>query len=129
MTKIIQPREVPNKRIGWVAFRDGRLVPDNTLRWIIEAAKRGKITEAGKQLMLVPDTRHGPADAGGLREMSRVRRSDCIPLTSLCPLGKRTTPTRSVAEFRTETIEKLDLKPTAGAASSASKTPSEPLPQ
>ena len=57
------------------------IITDN----IINAAKRGKITEAGKKLMLVPDKRGSKRDKSGKRfnGYSSVKKSECLPLSSL----------------------------------------------
>ena len=96
--------------IKYTAFWNGQVIRDVTLQNIMAMAKRGLITEAGKALMLVPDTRHGPADARGYKAMKRVKKADCIPLYALCPLGKR--------QPVTEGSKKVALKPSNDGASS-----------
>ena len=72
----------------FVAWRNGQLLPDTILENIIAAAKRGKITEAGKKLLLVPDTRYGNSGSNGLRLMKPVKRHECISLDRLFPLAE-----------------------------------------
>ncbi len=82
------------------AFYRGEIVEPWILDRIKEAAQRGLITEEGRKLILVPDTRFGSADSYGRREFAngqtighgkrakktkRLRRSDTIPLTVLLP--------------------------------------------
>jgi len=52
---------------------------------IIAAAKRGRITELGEQMMLVPDRIGTYRDKNKIRfkGFGRVRKSECIPLRSL----------------------------------------------
>lgn len=64
----------------YVAWHNGQLLPDVILDNIIAAAKRGKITELGKKLLLVPDRRYGRSDESGLRLMKRVKNSECKTL-------------------------------------------------
>lgn len=73
------------KYVAFYPGSSGTLIPDIVLANIINAAMRGKVTEAGKKLMLVPDKRHGQTDAAGLRAMRRVRKSECIPLQRIVP--------------------------------------------
>lgn len=85
---------------GHTAFYKGEIVEPWILDRIRDAAQRGLITEAGRKLILVPDTRFGSADSYGRREFAngqmigrgsrakkskRLRQSDCIPLTALLP--------------------------------------------
>ena len=67
----------------YIAFHNGRLLPDLTLAWIIDAALRGLMTQAGANLLLIPDTRKGPADSFGLRQIAKFRKSDCLTLKQL----------------------------------------------
>ncbi len=67
----------------YIAFHKGRLVPDLTLAWIIDAAIRGSMTPGGAQLFLIPDTRTGPPDTFGLRQIGKFRKSDCLTLKQL----------------------------------------------
>ncbi len=64
----------------YLAWYKGKLLSDIILTNIISAAERGLMTEAGKQLILVPDRRYGSADAFGLRLMKRVKKSECVSL-------------------------------------------------
>ena len=70
-------------KLQYAIFRKGfvldKVITDN----IIAAAKRGKITEAGKKVLLVPDKRHGETDSRGLQDWGRVRRAECILLKNL----------------------------------------------
>ena len=62
-----------------------KVITDN----IISAARRGKITEAGKKLMLVPDRRGEMRDKNKIRfkGYGSVKKPECLPLKSLA-LGK-----------------------------------------
>ena len=76
----------------YIAFNNGNLLPDLTLAWIIDAALRGKITPSGKNLLLIPDTRKGPEDSSGLRQIGKFRKSDCLTLKQLIrKIGKTKT--------------------------------------
>lgn len=70
-------------RYKYIAFHNGRLLPDLTLAWIIDAANRGSMTPSGAQLLLIPDTRNGPANTSGLRHIGKFRKSDCLTLKQL----------------------------------------------
>ena len=67
----------------WIAFHEGRLLPDVTLDWIVDAALRGKMTPSGAQLLLIPDTRQGPADSFGLRHIGKFKKADCLTVKQL----------------------------------------------
>ncbi len=67
----------------WIAFHEGRLLPDVTLAWIIEFAMRGVMTPAAKNLLLIPDTRKGPPDSFGLRHIGKFKKADCLTLKQL----------------------------------------------
>ena len=87
--------------MNYVAFdKDHNIIEGDTLEWIVSLAKLGYITEAGKKLVLIPDTRFGSPDIAGLREFAngqtvgvgkrakrlpRIRKGDCIPLPNLVP--------------------------------------------
>ena len=71
------------KYIAFNPDHPGVLIPDIVLANIIDAALRGKMTEAGEKLLLLPDKRHGAADSSGLRLMRRVKKSECITLKRL----------------------------------------------
>ena len=70
-------------RQKYIAFNNGDLLPDTALEWIIDAALRGRMTPSGKKLLLIPDTRKGPPDAYGLRQIGKFRKSDCLTLAQL----------------------------------------------
>ena len=74
---------VGTNRYKYIAFHNGRLLPDLTLAWIIDAAIRGKMTQAGANLLLILDTRQGPADSFGLRHIGKFRKSDCLTVKQL----------------------------------------------
>lgn len=91
----------------YIAFDENHNIIEGTaLDWIITLARMGKITEKGKNLLLIPDTRFGDRDACGTKEMAngqvlnkgrrserkmpRIRKSDCIPLLNLVPVHLRT---------------------------------------
>ncbi len=78
-------RKLPlgTNRYKYLAFSNGRLLPDATLALIIDAAMRGLMTPSGAQLLLVPDTRKGPPDSFGLRQIAKFRKSDCLTLKQL----------------------------------------------
>ncbi len=83
---------VRTNRYKYIAFHNGRLLPDLTLVWIIDAAIRGSMTPSGAQLLLIPDTRKGPADTFGLRQIGKFRKSDCLTLKQLIrKIGKTET--------------------------------------
>ena len=71
------------KRQKFIAFYKGHLISDSILEWILDAARRGKMTQAGANLLLIPDTRQGPADSSGLRHIGKFRKSDCLTLKQL----------------------------------------------
>lgn len=76
----------------YIAFHNGHLLPDLTLAWIIDAAVRGSMTPSGAQLLLIPDTRKGPPDTFGLRQIGKFRKSDCLTLKQLIrKIGKTET--------------------------------------
>ena len=76
----------------WIAFHEGRLLPDVTLAWIIEFAMRGSMTPSGAKLLLIPDTRKVLADSSGLRQIGKFRKSDCLTLKQLIrKIGKTET--------------------------------------
>ena len=76
----------------WIAFHEGRLLPDVTLAWIIDSAVRGLITPSGMKLLLIPDTRKGPPDASGLRQIGKFRKRDCLTVKQLIrKIGKTET--------------------------------------
>ncbi len=67
----------------YIAFSNGELLPDITLAWIIDAALRGRMTPSGRKLLLIPDTRKGPEDPYGRRQIGKFRKSDCLTLKQL----------------------------------------------
>ena len=67
----------------YIAFHNGRLLPDLTLDWIIGSALRGRMTPSGRKLLLIPDTRKGPEDTSGLRQIGKFRKSDCLTVKQL----------------------------------------------
>ena len=56
-----------------------QIITDN----IIGAARRGKITTAGKKVMLVPDKRTGTANSCGYRHFKSVKKNECLKLKNL----------------------------------------------
>lgn len=70
-------------RSGYIAFHNGMLISDHVLDKIIDAARRGLMTKAGENLLLIPDTRQGAADCSGLRRIGKFRKSDCLTLKQL----------------------------------------------
>ncbi len=85
MIKLNPDRKLPvgTNRYKYIAFHNGRLLPDLTLAWIIDAAIRGLMTPNGAKLLLIPDTRKGPTDTFGLRQIGKFRKSDCLTLKQL----------------------------------------------
>lgn len=76
----------------YIAFHNGHLLSDSTLTWIIDSATRGLITPVAKNLLLIPDTRKGPPDSFGLRQIGKFRKSDCLTLKQLIrKIGKTET--------------------------------------
>ncbi len=76
----------------YIAFRKGHLLSDSVLAWIIDAATRGLMTPSGAKLLLIPDTRKGPPDTFGLRQIGKFRKSDCLTLKQLIrKIGKTET--------------------------------------
>ena len=71
------------KGTGFIAFYNGKLVSDHILKNIIGAARRGLMTKAGENLLLMPDTRTGPPDSSGMRHIGPFRKSDCLTLKQL----------------------------------------------
>ena len=85
MSKLNPDRKlsVGTNRYKYIAFHNGRLLPDLTLAWIIDAALRGLMTPSGAKLLLIPDTRKGPPDSFGLRHIGKFRKADCLTLKQL----------------------------------------------
>ena len=86
-------------RSGYIAFHNGVLVPDHILDNIISAARRGLMTKAGEGLLLIPDTRQGPADVSGLRHIGRYRKADCLTLKQLILKERRKRRLRGKAKY------------------------------
>ncbi len=85
-------KKVSSGQKKYIAFHNGRLLPDSTLEWIIDAALRGLMTPSGANLLLIPDTRKGPPDSFGLRYIGKFRKSDCLTLKQLIrKIGKTET--------------------------------------
>lgn len=80
---IIAPNESTRIHGQYITFYKGELVSDYALNYIINAGLRGLVTDAGQDLLLLPDTRHGPPDVFGLRTIRKFRKSDCTTLTQL----------------------------------------------
>ena len=92
-------------RTKCIAFHKGGRVPDDVLDWVIELATYGYITEAGKNLYLIPiklyeqacREQQAKADEHARRKRKSdpkfksgpaspsIRKWDCIPLTSFLP--------------------------------------------
>jgi hypothetical protein len=68
------------KRQKFIAFYKGHLISDSILVWILDAARRGQMTQGGANLLLIPDTRQGPADSSGLRHIGKFCKVDCLTL-------------------------------------------------
>lgn len=93
------------KPVNCIAFYKGERISDHILDWAIELATYGYITEAGKQLYLIPinlyeqATRDQQAKADEYARLRRkyepnfrsgpaspsIKKWDCIPLTSFLP--------------------------------------------
>ena len=74
--------------MNYVAWHNGQLLPDTILENIIDAAKRGKITEAGSKLVLVPDTRYGRLGEKNLKMMKYPKQHECVGLSQLFPVSQ-----------------------------------------
>ena len=71
------PEKSPSlQKNRYLAFYNGHLLPDLTLAWIIDAAIRGSMTASGAQLLLIPDTRKGPPDTFGLRQVGKFHKGE-----------------------------------------------------
>lgn len=80
----VRRRRRNTKYVAFYPDRSGVLIPDDVLRKIMDAAKRGLMTEASKKLILVPDTRYGRTDeSAGMRTMKSVKKVDCVTLEEL----------------------------------------------
>ena len=77
------PKFARNSRPQFIAFHNGHLITDYILDYIIDAAMRGLMTVSAEKLLLIPDTRKGPADLFGLRFIGKFLKSDCITLKQL----------------------------------------------
>jgi len=77
------PNIARNSRLQFIAFHNGHLITDYILDYIIDAAMRGLMTVSAEKLLLIPDTRKGPADLFGLRFIGKFLKSDCITLKQL----------------------------------------------
>ena len=91
--------------LNCIAFYKGDQISDWLLRYIVNAAYRGQISEAGKNLWLIPikvyekatRDQQAKADAEARRRRKRgqpcnpgpaapsIKKRDCIPLTSFLP--------------------------------------------
>jgi hypothetical protein len=124
--------------IRCIAFHKGDQLADCLLEYLINAASRGRITEAGKRLLLIPvdayeESRRkqqaiSDAEVRRLRKRDikcsggpaspRIRNSDCIPLTSFLPKTQQELELRlsQISEFGplfsvysgTETVTPVD---------------------
>ena len=92
-------RTNPNSK--YIAFHNGHLIPDTILAWIIDSAVRGLTTPSGMKLLLIPDTRTGPPDTSGLRQIGKFRKSDCLTLKQLIrKIGKTETLPRKAKKAK-----------------------------
>jgi hypothetical protein len=73
------------KKMKYVAWYNGQLLPDVILGNILAAAERGLMTEAGSKLLLVPDRRYGRPDETGLKTMKSVKKWECVTLAEKYP--------------------------------------------
>jgi hypothetical protein len=77
--------------MDYIAFHNNNIIPENVLNLIMDQAKRGKMTDAAKKLLLIPDKRKGRDRTGsGLREMGSVKRSECLTLAEFARKLKKT---------------------------------------
>ena len=72
-----------NGRPQFIAFHNGHLITDYILDYIISAGMRGLMTVSAEKLLLIPDTRKGPADIFGLQFIGKFLKSDCMTLKQL----------------------------------------------
>ena len=96
----IAKRKPRSKRIQYLVMINGHVIDQTITDNILNAARRGLITEAGKNTFLIPDRRGQFRDKSGIRfkGFGRVTKSDCLPLYSFCPLGVRTKPIPTITE-------------------------------
>ncbi len=91
--------------LNCIAFYKGDLLPDWVLEYIVNAATRGHITEAGRNLWLIPikvyeqakNDQQAKADQEGRRRRKKesnfrsgpagpsIKKWECVPLTSFLP--------------------------------------------
>ncbi len=99
------------KRQKFIAFYKGYLISDSILVWILDAARRGKMTQAGANLLLIPDTRQGPADSSGLRHIGKFRKADCLTLKQLVLQNRRKSRLRKKTKNRSKKDNEIsDIK-------------------
>lgn len=98
-------------RTKYIAFHNGVLVPDHILDYLIDAGRRGLMTKAGANLLLIPDTRHGPEDVSGLRVIGKFRKADCLTLKQLVSQNRRKSRLRQTTKNRSKKDNEIsDIK-------------------
>ena len=98
-----QKQSEPGSALSVCAFYKGERVPDWVLARVIDAANRGYITPAGKELLLIPSKTLRQAEkvsVANIREQARkdkrripknpkpapsIKKSDCFSLSSYSP--------------------------------------------
>jgi len=95
--------------LNCIAFYKGDLLPNWLLEYVVNAAARGYITEAGRKLWLIPISVYERAERGQQAKADReakrrrkkglpcspgpaspsIRKKDCIPLSSFLPPNRR----------------------------------------
>jgi len=88
-----------SRKQKYIAFRNGRLLSDDILKWIIDAAMRGLMTPSGAKLLLIPDTRKGPPDISGLRYIGKFKKSDCLTLKQLVSRNRQSKTSRKSSKM------------------------------
>ncbi len=95
----------------YIAFNHGDLLADPILELIISAALRGSMTPSGAQLLLIPDTRNGPTDPSGLRQIGKFRKADCLTLKQLVLQNRRKSRLRKKTKNRSKKDNEIsDIK-------------------
>lgn len=70
-----------------IFHRPGEILNQDITDYIIDASRRGLITEKARDIPLVPDKRGEFRDKNGrrFRGFGRVKKNECIPLMNLVP--------------------------------------------
>ena len=104
---------VHQSRYKYIAFHNGELITDHILEYIIDAALRGLMTPSGSKLLLIPDTRQGPADISGLRHVGKFRKADCLTVKQLICKIRRSKTLPKTAKNRSKNTKKNSALKTA----------------